>query len=228
MKKVFILSIAALVFGLQSTAQCNPYFNMKDGASWEMTSYNGKGKAQGKSKYEVVSFNETSNGYESVLKLSVYDENDKKSFESELGISCADQMMQFDMKQFMAPGSLEAMKSMEMEITGDNLEYPPSLSVGDVLKPSKMNIQAGSANIPVKINISVEIVDRKVEAYESVTTPAGTFDCYKISSTIKTKTIMKMEAKSVEWVAEGQGVVKTESYSKKGKLIGYSLLTKKN
>jgi len=226
MKKLFTLIVLVLVIGHQVMAQCNPYFNMKEGASWEMTSYSAKGKAQGKSRNEVISFDETSNGYESVLKVTVFDKSDKKAFESELGISCADQVMQFDMKQFMAPGSLESMQSMEMEITGDNLEYPPSLSVGDVLKPGKMNIEAGSANIPMKINISIEIVDRKVEAFESVTTPAGTFECYKISSTVKTKTIMSFEAKTIEWVAEGQGVIKTESYSKKGKLTGYSLLTK--
>ncbi len=228
MRKVFILSLVVFAINNQVEAQCNPYFNVKEGASWEMTSYNAKGKTQGKTKHEVISFSETSSGYESVVKMTAYDKKDKESFQTELGISCADQVMKFDMKQFMMQSSLESMKSMEMEITGDNLEYPSSLSVGDALKSGKMNIKIGGSGMPMAMNMSMEIVNRKVEARESITTPAGTFDCYKISSTVKTKTVMKVEAKSVEWVSEGQGVVKTESYNKGGKLVGYSVLTKVN
>lgn len=228
MKKILILSLFVFTISNQAKSQCNPYFNVKEGVSWEMTSYNAKGKTQGKTKHEVISFSETSSGYESVVKMTAYDKKDKESFQTELGISCADQVMKFDMKQFMMQSSLESMKSMEMEITGDNLEYPSSLSVGDALKSGKMNIKIGGSSMPMAMNMTVEIVNRKVEARESITTPAGTFDCYKISSTVKTKTVMRVEVKSVEWVSEGQGVVKTESYNKGGKLIGYSLLTKLN
>ena len=227
MKKLLILSVALFAMNSQMLAQCNPYFLMKQGASWEMTSYNAKDKPQGKTKHEVIAFSETSNGFESTLKMTAFDKKGEESFASELGISCADQVMEFDMRQFMASESMKSFESMNMEITGDNLEYPSSLSVGDELKPGKMTIQiAGSSTMPMSMNFTIEIVNRKVEGREKITTPAGTFDCYKISSTIKTKTIMKVEIKSVEWVSEGRGVVKTESYNKNGKMMGYSLLTK--
>lgn len=227
MKKLLILSFGLFVITNQLLAQCNPYFHLKQGASWEMTSYNAKDKAQGKTKHEVIAFNEISNGFESTLKMTVYDKKDKESFVSELGISCSDQVMEFDMRQFMASGSMESFKSMNLEIKGDNLEYPSSLSVGDELKPGKMTMEmTGDSAMPMAMNFTVEIVNRKVEALEKITTPAGTFDCYKISSVVKTKTIMSVEVKSVEWVSEGRGVVKTMSYNKNGKMLGYSLLTK--
>lgn len=227
MKNLLILSFGLIVITNQLLAQCNPYFHLKQGASWEMTSYNAKDKIQGKSKHEVIAFNETSNGFESTVKMTAYDKNDKESLVSELGISCSDQVMEFDMRQFMAAGSMKSFESMNMEIKGDNLEYPSSLSVGDELKPGKMTLEmTGASAMPMTMNFTVEILNRKVEAREKITTPAGTFDCYKITSVVKTKTVMKVEVKSVEWVAEGKGVVKTMSYSKNGKMIGYSLLTK--
>jgi len=42
------------------------------------------------------------------------------------------------------------------------------------------------------------------------------------------KTIMKMETSSTEWFSKEVGMVKSESYNKKGKLISYSLLTAYN
>ena len=227
MKKLMIVSFIIIMISDQLLGQCNPYFHMQQGASWEMTSYSANDKVQGRSEHEVVSYNETTNGFESTVKITVFDKKDKESFESELGISCVDQVMKFDMKQFMSSESMKSFESMEMDITGDNLEYPSTLAVGDELKPGKMKMQiSGATAMPMAMNFSIEIVNRKVEARENITTPAGTFDCYKISSTIRTKTVMKVEGRSIEWVSNGKGVVKSESYNKNGKIMSYSLLTR--
>jgi len=73
--------------------------------------------------------------------------------------------------------------------------------------------------------MNVWITNRKVEAIEDITTPAGTFTCYKISSDVETKMMMKISIKSVEWYAKNVGTVRTESYNNNGKLTGYTLLT---
>ena len=83
--------------------------------------------------------------------------------------------------------------------------------------------------MPMKIKM--DIIDRKVEAMETITTPAGTFETYKITS----KSIMKnqmgismtFEFDNVEWLAKEVGVVKSESF-RKGKSNGYTLLVKRN
>ncbi|MFN0275221.1 MAG: hypothetical protein ACKVPJ_05725, partial [Chitinophagales bacterium] len=54
----------------------------------------------------------------------------------------------------------------------------------------------------------------------------GSFECVKFSETIHMKMLFKVTAKSITWMAEDVGVVKSESYNDKGKLEGYSLLTK--
>jgi len=76
------------------------------------------------------------------------------------------------------------------------------------------------------MTMSFHVVDRKVEAFESITTAAGTFECFKLSQTTKSKMMfMNLTLKSIDWIAEGIGSVRSESYTEKGKLEGYTVLT---
>ena len=72
---------------------------------------------------------------------------------------------------------------------------------------------------------TIDITHRKIEGKETITTPAGSFECIKISSTIKIKNIIGYEMQSIEWISKGNGVIRTESY-RGDKMKGYSLLTK--
>jgi hypothetical protein len=74
----------------------------------------------------------------------------------------------------------------------------------------------------------VKVYDRKVEAVEDVTTPAGTFSCYKLSYTVESKTMFTIIAKSTDWIAKRVGVVRSESFDKNGKLTGYMVLKSMN
>lgn len=71
---------------------------------------------------------------------------------------------------------------------------------------------------------------RVVEAKESLTTPAGTFQCIRTRQTmqIENKAMgipMRFEVASVSWYAPGVGQVRTDSY-RKDKLVGSTVLTK--
>ena len=75
------------------------------------------------------------------------------------------------------------------------------------------------------MNMSVSITNRKVEAVENITTPAGTFECYKITYDVATKMMINVKMKATEWYAKNVGMVKSESYTSDGKLAGSTLLT---
>ena len=75
------------------------------------------------------------------------------------------------------------------------------------------------------MNMRVNITDRVVEGIESVSTPAGTFNCYKISYLTSSKVMMvNTSFKTVQFIAENMGAVKTETYKSNGSLMGYSIL----
>jgi hypothetical protein len=116
-----------------------------------------------------------------------------------------------------------------MKVEGENLEYPSTLSVGQSLKDGTITVTA--ENSPMPINITLNILNRKVEAKETITTPLGTFETFKITSNSVMKTkmgiSMTMEYESTEWLAKDVGVVKSESF-RKGKSMGYTLLVKRN
>jgi hypothetical protein len=64
-------------------------------------------------------------------------------------------------------------------------------------------------------------VKGKVIARETITTPAGSFDCYKIETNTKLTAMGESGdmMKAVSWVSAGIGDVKTETYGPEGKLM---------
>jgi len=124
----------------------------------------------------------------------------------------------------MSQESMEAYKDMEMKMEGGALEIPASMKAGDVLKNGDMKMSFSSGGMTI-MNITMNISNRKVDAVESITTPAGTFECYKISYDVAMKMMMNMKSKGVEWYAKGVGMVKNETYSSDGKLLGSNVLT---
>ena len=113
-----------------------------------------------------------------------------------------------------------------MEVLSENLEYPADLAPGKKLKDGKITITAQGSAIPIQIEVN--IVDRVVEKKETITTPAGTFETWKI----KAKTVMKQQMgmnmtfdfDQVEWISKNVGMVRNEMYDK-GKMKGYTILT---
>jgi len=187
--------------------------------------YDEKDRSEGKTEIKVRYYKETPTGYEATFAYKLYNNKDKLMTEGEYGFECDNGLIKMDMSGFVPAESLEAFKSMEVEVTMDQLEYPSDMQVGQTLKNGTFEVK--TKNSPMPMNMVFEMNDRKVEARETVTTPAGTFDCFKISYNTNSKImIANTSFKSVQYLAEKYGAVKTETYKSNGKLIGYSLLSK--
>ena len=119
---------------------------------------------------------------------------------------------------------MEAYENMDIIIESENVTIPRNPKAGDLLGDGSITMTIKNEDITL-ITITVKIYNRKVEAIEKVTTPAGTFECFKISYDIETKMLLTIRAKAAEWYSKDVGLVKSESYNKKGKLRGYSLLS---
>ena len=87
------------------------------------------------------------------------------------------------------------------------------MKVGDQLKDGNLNMTLNNSGMVQTLIYNV--TERKVEGKESITTPAGTWDCFKI--TFKGKMNLKMiigvnlNMDGTEWYAPGFGIVKTQS-----------------
>jgi len=229
MKKLIIPIL--LLFGstLSSIAQCNDYYQIENGSEWEMETYNAKGKLSAKNHQKVSSYDKTASGFKAIIHSTMYNDKGKEMSAGDLEMSCQQGTILIDMRNFINQDQMKAFGNAEMKIEGDALEVPSKLSAGQALKDGTLILTA--VGTPIPMTMTINITNRKVVSKESITTPAGTFDCYKITSTMnmqnKMGVTMNFTFSATDWIAPKVGMVKTESYDKNGKLNGYTILTKR-
>ena len=81
-------------------------------------------------------------------------------------------------------------------VTGECRGIPAELSVGMELPDYEIEIKV------MFITSKMGCTDRKVIGRESVTTPAGTFDCFVVEETMTAKAMMvKEKTRQVSWYA---------------------------
>lgn len=224
--KFFLISILMCLGSLTGSAQnCEAYFPMKEGAFVEMKNYNARDKLTGTVQYTVKEKTITGNRISVKVDTKTFDQKDELIFENEMEMYCEDGVFYIDMENYLSDEMFEQTEEMEISVESTNMEMPAQLEEGMKLSDGSISLSMSAGGISA-MNMMVSITNRVVEGKENVTTPAGTFECYKISYDLVTKTIMRMTTKAAEWYAKDIGVVKSESYNKNGKLTGYTLLTR--
>lgn len=140
-----------------------------------------------------------------------------------IGFRCKGNEFYIDMEKYLNQKQLEGFKNMEIKLTTDDLMYPSKLSPGMNLKDGSISIEVGNGIM----NMTTNIVNRKVEAREEITTPAGNFDCYKVSENVQSKVgFIKVNMSNVTWIIQDIGTIRSESYNKRGKLDTVTELVK--
>jgi hypothetical protein len=223
--RIIILLFALLQLSLGLNAQdCGGYYPVKGGTSLGYKMFNEKGKLTGSNKQTIVNKSNTANGADYKVRSEVWDDKDKLLSDRTLTMRCEDGKFFIDMISLMDPSYMGDMKDMQMEVSGADMEIPSKMIVGQSLPDANVNFTFYT-NGMVIMRMYAKITNRKVAAQESVTVPAGTFDCLKITYDIETKAMIKITASAAQWMAKGPGLVKCETYDKKGKLSTSQLLT---
>ncbi len=216
---IFILNIKV------KAQECKAYVPYKEGTKTEITTFDKKGKVTGISSSELKSIEKSANAVDFLMHVKAYDQKEKLIQEADLKFKCENGKFMMDMSSFLNSEQMKAYDDMDIKITSKNIYIPSEYKIGDVLDDGFVKVHVTSNATPINMDLVVNVVNRKIEAVEDVKTSSGTFQCVKVSEDIVTKSIMSFTVQSVEWYAEGVGVVKTETYHK-GKLTGYSELTK--
>ncbi|MFQ5446657.1 MAG: hypothetical protein ACE5FF_06970 [Saprospiraceae bacterium] len=228
-KTVFLLSLFLLAVATASQAQDNvcesAYMPFKEGLSYELTNYNKKGKVLSASRNKVTSLTSTGDGLKAVVETETLDKNGKSLTHGSFGMECRGGTIYLDMSSMLDPQATAGFSSMEAELTGDALQIPNDLSAGQTLPDGTMEMKVSTGGVKM-MSIRLAITNRKVEAEETITTPAGSFDCIKMSQETEMKILIKKKYKTVNWYAKGVGMVRSENYNSKGKLESYTELTK--
>ncbi len=226
-----IKTIALIAFFLlsafSSAQECKSAIIFKQGTILTYVDYNKRGKPQSKKYYETIKVDEVDGGINAEFEVTLFDMKGKEQFKTNFGAGCKNGLFTVDMLRFFDMSKLSEQKDSDIDfkIDGSVLSYPVNMTAGDKLEDGDITIKVNKEDFTL-VTMTFDVFNRKVHENETITTEAGTFDCQVVTFDFESKFgILKVRGSGKEWYLEDKAVVKSESYNKKGKLIGYHELT---
>lgn len=199
-------------------------YPVKEGTEIEYKDYDAKDKLTGSSIQKITKVVEDGNNLTIGVDYQGFDKKGENLLNGNFEVRCVDGTFYMDMKNLLDAATLSAYKDMEVEVNAHDLAYPTDMKAGTKLPDADISVSISSGGVKM-FTMTVFVTNRLVEAIESITTPAGTFECYKTSFDTETKMMVKVQAKTTQWMAEGVGMVRTENFNQKGKPKGFTVLT---
>lgn len=215
MKKIFLsLLLSACISSFVSSQNCNSYLLLQNNKKVEMTIYNKKGKENGKQVWNISNLATTGNTTSATVNTEFFNDKGKSINKGSSQIQCSNGILMMNMKLMLSEDQLKQMGDGSATAKGEFMEYPPTLKQDDVLKDGNLVMDYNMGGMKASMELSV--TERKVTGKESVTSPAGTWECFTITSLQKLTTKIAgvgipMKLEVTEWFAPGVGIIKTES-----------------
>lgn len=206
-----------------------PYHALKKGTKIVYTYYDGKGHVTGYSNQEILKITHAQNSVEAVVSGTQTDRKGKIQSSGTVSLRYKNGNFHVDLLDIMQPQQMQAIDT-EVEASGRDMIIPGKLSPGQALPDAqttfKMKVKTGGTAFDLP-SLTFRVFNRRAVQAESVETPMGTFSCFKITQTVEADypLIGKQLFTSITWIGKGIGVIKTETYDKKGKLQSRMLLT---
>ncbi len=214
MKKSLVLGLIILFATAIHAQDCSKYYFMQENKTVEMTIYNKKGDPSGKQIYNINEVSNSGGTTTANVNTEMFDKKGKSVAKSSGKYECKGGVILVNMKMMIPSAQMEQFGKADVKADDVYVEYPSDMKVGDALKDANFNMEMDQGGL--KQTLIYVVNNRKVEGKESVTTTAGTWDCFKISFkgklTIKTAGIgIPLNVEGHEWYAPEFGIVKTES-----------------
>jgi len=225
MKKSFSLLALTVVLCCAVKAQdCAQFINNVNGKKLTYVNQDAKGNPQMTAVYTSTKKDAST----VATHAEISDKNGKSIGTGDSEMICDGNNIKIDMKSFIPAASMK--QNMDVKLSGEAkyLTFPIGMQAGQSLDDGTVTIDISNGG--AQVTMQMDFVNRKVEQAETVTTNAGSFDCFKITYEATTK--MKIAGigipfhmKIVEWFSPKLGRdVKSETYNKGGKLMGTMVL----
>jgi hypothetical protein len=222
LKILFVIILSTMLTDVVMAQDCS-FYSLSEGMVTAYQNQDTKGKVTSTNRSTCLSVSKVGAATIFKMKSEYADAKNKNQSTKEYQMKCEGGEFYVDMQSLVDPKSMEAFKGMEVSVDSKDLIYPAGLATGQVLPDASITISAASGGVSL-LNLVINITNRQVVGNETVTVPAGTFGCYKITYDVETKMMFKINATVAEYVNMGVGNVKTETFDKKGNLSGTTLL----
>jgi hypothetical protein len=232
MKKALIFSfLLAMTTGLFSQ-NCDLYMPLVEGKGFQYQNFNRRDRLEGVNDMVIKSVSNSMGQTEAIVSVKYMDNREKLKHEGEYKIICKGDELIIDIQSMIDQAMMQQSgEGVEVSMTNiRNISVPSSIKAGDNLPDASMDMKVTMGAMTMT-DMKMLIQNRKVEGRESITTPAGTFNCFKITyENVTNSRIMGMNSRvigrGVEYYAPGVGNVRSEFYDDKGRIQSYTVLSK--
>lgn len=222
--RLLVFSYLLMFFSDFGYSQCNAYKMFNSGAMLEMAHYDKKGKLSSTTSQKVIEVSDIAGGKKAEIVSTITDDEGEEIYKGDVEVNCKNGALYISIQSMLNNDQFKSFNDMEVKIDDTMLEYPNNLSTSSNLQDGKFRAEVYSGTMKI-MTMVIEFTGRKVLGKETITVPAGTFDCFKITYTSKMKALLSFTSDVTEWYSPEVGIVKSEN-SKNGKSQGYSVLTK--
>jgi hypothetical protein len=233
-------ALSQLAF-VKATA-CLAPFGMRAGQQIEYQVLDGKGKLAGTWRYRVVTIktdsisgkkNKVVTTTKVLLKSGHYSASNQLLAQQDLTHYCRNDSVFTDGMAVINYESLKSFRNRLLAYQTTGLPWPNVPTTGSTLPQGGVSIQVSSPTVAIA-KIRTVVQQRKVLAGPvKVKVPAGTYTCYVVegqretSTTARPDMVFKSSGKEVTYYDPSVGIVKTELYDKRGKLLQSKVLLKR-
>lgn len=230
MKKITLLFSLFLTAALGWAQDCAQFYAMKQGTKVTMAHYDAKNKLGGYTKSEVISVTGSSNDMTAKMHSTNTNAKGKVDSEFDFDVNCKEGVLFMNVRTLLSgefSENIDKLKGMEMTMESEDMVAPFGAQPGSTLPEGHLKITMTAGGMQMGTT-EFRVYDRKVIAIESITTPAGTFNCVKmeerIEMTQKMGFTLRLAGRNVSWSAPEAGLVKSESFKETGEPSGTTVL----
>jgi len=219
--KLIIICMLTVFISNSMIAQdgCSTFYPFEQGVTFQITNYGKNSRVAAITDFLVTEATSNFATFKSFLR----DKDGEVLNEATFTMSCENDGIVVDMESLLNPQLLENYRDFETEISGTKIVIPNDLHIGQELPDATMSMLVNMSGI--NISMEVSMTDRTVLDRETITTPAGTFDCFVIGYTNTINMGINRTTTAKQWISRGIGMVKQEDYNRRGRVTSSSLLT---
>ncbi len=205
MKKAFLV-LAGLGLALAAFAQ-SPFICTTEGAKLVYVTTDAKGNESSQTDMEIVKVAGKGDDFTITQKAQLYIGGAALTKPIETVTTVKDGDVLFDFG------------GIAIAAEGGGFVLPKNLEVGMELPTGEVTVEM------LGIKSKQDITSHQVVAKETLTVPAGTYECYVVERQFTAKVLgMKTKGSMKTWYARGIGAVRMDNYDKKGKVTSSQVL----
>lgn len=208
--------LVSLLIPAFAQTNCEGYYPFEKGVFYQQSFYDSKGKLSTVSDVTIDEVKAIDGGWEAHFQTVMTDAKGKESGTGQYSAQCIDGMIIIDVKQLLSSDMLAKYEDMDVSFSGEGMRWPNQLAEGQELPGGNTHVEIGENGFTI-VTIDFEVTDRKVLGKETIDTPIGPYECFKVTETINYKVLFsKQKLTSVSWYAKNKGLMRQESFDSKG------------